>query len=150
MKRREFVKKATLSSFALLLGTEIVFGAKMLEGYTPVAFLDPDPFTLFKKNKEMIVLKVRRAVRLFVGRLVCLSFIQGHLYFLVWSFNFQDDYKERCRVLSDKLKKYEAGESAAIAAEQRRFEILSKALNDMKLRSLFFLTSLINIRMNFY
>ena len=37
-------------------------------------------------------------------------------------------------MLSDKLKKYEAGESAAVAAEQRRFEKLSKTLNDMKLR----------------
>ena len=37
-------------------------------------------------------------------------------------------------MLSDKLKKYEAGESAAIAAEQRRYEKLSKTLNEMKLR----------------
>ena len=56
MKRRDFVKKATLSSFATLIGAELVFGSKMLEGYTPIALQDPDPFKLFSKNSEMIVL----------------------------------------------------------------------------------------------
>ncbi len=56
MERREFIKKAALSSFAALIGTEIVFGSKMLEGYTPLAMEDSDPFALFKKNKGMIVL----------------------------------------------------------------------------------------------
>ena len=56
MKRRSFVKNSVLGSFAALLGTEIVYGAKMLEGYTPLALQDPDPFKLFKKHKEMIVL----------------------------------------------------------------------------------------------
>ena len=56
MKRRDFVKKATLSSFAALIGAELVFGSKMLNGYTPLAMQDPDPFKLFNKNKEMVVL----------------------------------------------------------------------------------------------
>ena len=56
MKRRDFVKKVTLSSFATLIGTEIVFGSNMLSGYTPLALQDPDPFKMFKKNSEMIVL----------------------------------------------------------------------------------------------
>ncbi|WP_397362647.1 sulfite oxidase [Olleya sp. R77988] len=56
MKRRNFVKKATLSSFATLIGAELVFGSKMLEGYTPLALQDPDPFKMFKKNPEMVVL----------------------------------------------------------------------------------------------
>lgn len=56
MKRRDFVKKATLSSLATLIGTEIVFGSNMLEGYNLLALQDPDPFKLFDKNKEMIVL----------------------------------------------------------------------------------------------
>ncbi len=59
MKRRDFVKKTTLSSFAALIGAEIVFGSKMYEGYTPLALQDPDPFKLFNKNKEMIVLNDR-------------------------------------------------------------------------------------------
>ena len=59
MKRREFVKKATLSSFTALIGAEIVFGSKMLEGYTPLALQDPDPFKMFNKNPEMVVLNDR-------------------------------------------------------------------------------------------
>ena len=56
MKRRDFVKKATLSSFATLIGAELVFGSKMFENYTPLALQDPDPFKLFKKHKDMVVL----------------------------------------------------------------------------------------------
>lgn len=56
MKRRSFVKKATLSSFATLIGADIVFGNNMLEGYKPLALQEQDPFKLFKKHKEMAVL----------------------------------------------------------------------------------------------
>jgi DMSO/TMAO reductase YedYZ molybdopterin-dependent catalytic subunit len=56
LKRREFVKKATLSSFTALIGAELVFGSKMLEGYKPLALQDPDPFKMFNKNPEMVVL----------------------------------------------------------------------------------------------
>jgi DMSO/TMAO reductase YedYZ molybdopterin-dependent catalytic subunit len=56
LKRRDFVKKATLSSFITLIGAEIVFGSNMLDGYQPLALQDPDPFKMFRKNKEMVVL----------------------------------------------------------------------------------------------
>lgn len=56
MKRRDFVKKAALSSFATLIGADLVFGSQMLNGYMPLALQDPDPFKLFAKNKEMVVL----------------------------------------------------------------------------------------------
>lgn len=56
MKRRNFVKKAALSSFATLIGVEIVFGTNMLDGYKPLALQDPDPFKMFSKDKEMVVL----------------------------------------------------------------------------------------------
>ena len=56
MKRRDFVKKTTLSSFATLIGAEVVFGSKLMEGYTPIALQDSDHFKLFNKDKEMIVL----------------------------------------------------------------------------------------------
>ena len=59
MKRREFVSAAALSSFAALIGTKLVYGANMLEGYTPLALQEPDPFQLFNKNKEMIVLNYK-------------------------------------------------------------------------------------------
>ena len=56
MKRRNFVKKATLSSLATLIGAEIVFGTNMLKEYTPIALQESDPFKMFQKNKEMVVL----------------------------------------------------------------------------------------------
>lgn len=59
MKRRVFVKKATLTSFATMIGAEIVFGSTMLKGYTPVILQETDPYKLFGKNKEMVVLNNR-------------------------------------------------------------------------------------------
>ncbi|MEP0365821.1 MAG: sulfite oxidase [Cyclobacteriaceae bacterium] len=56
MERRDFIKKATLSSFAGLIGADIVFGSTMPEGYSPLALQDPDPFKMFNKNKGMSVL----------------------------------------------------------------------------------------------
>nr|WP_298995606.1 sulfite oxidase [uncultured Polaribacter sp.] len=56
MNRRSFVKKSVLSSFAAIVGAEIVFGSNMIDGYTPLALQEPDPFKLFKKNNEMVVL----------------------------------------------------------------------------------------------
>lgn len=56
MKRRDFVKKATLSSLATLIGTEIVFGSNLLENYIPLALEDSDPFKMYNKHKDMVVL----------------------------------------------------------------------------------------------
>jgi DMSO/TMAO reductase YedYZ molybdopterin-dependent catalytic subunit len=56
VRRRSFIKKTVLSSFTALISAEIVFGSKMLDGYTPLALQDPDPFKMFSKNKEMIIL----------------------------------------------------------------------------------------------
>ncbi|PWG04172.1 sulfite oxidase [Polaribacter aquimarinus] len=56
MERRLFIKKTVLSSFTALIGTEIVFGSNIEKGYTPIALQNVDPFKLFNKNKEMIVL----------------------------------------------------------------------------------------------
>ncbi len=56
MKRRYFVKKAVLSSFATLIGAEIVFGSSMMKDYVPLALQEPDPFKIFNKNKDMVVL----------------------------------------------------------------------------------------------
>jgi sulfite oxidase len=56
VKRRDFIKTATLSSFATLLGTNIVFGSRMREGYVPLALDGTDPYTLFNKDKGMVVL----------------------------------------------------------------------------------------------
>jgi sulfite oxidase len=56
MKRRNFVKKTVLSSMTLIIGTEIVFGTSMPNGYIPLALQELDPFKMFNKDKEMVVL----------------------------------------------------------------------------------------------
>ncbi len=56
MKRRLFLSRTALSSLTALIGTDIVFGAMIPDGYTPLLLQDPDPFTLFKKDKDMVVL----------------------------------------------------------------------------------------------
>ncbi|MGB5360238.1 MAG: sulfite oxidase [Eudoraea sp.] len=56
MKRRNFVKKATIGSMASVIGADIVFGSIMPEGYKPLALQDPDPFKMFNKDLGMVVL----------------------------------------------------------------------------------------------
>jgi DMSO/TMAO reductase YedYZ molybdopterin-dependent catalytic subunit len=56
MKRRNFVKKAVLGTMTTVIGAEIVFGNVLPEGYQPLALQDPDPFKMFDKDKEMVVL----------------------------------------------------------------------------------------------
>lgn len=56
MNRRKFISKSVLASMASALGTDIVFGAKLPNGLLPIGLADPDPFELFKKDKEMLLL----------------------------------------------------------------------------------------------
>lgn len=56
MKRRNFVKKTGLGSLAGILGLDIVYGANIPENYTLLGLQDPDPFQMFNKDKEMVVL----------------------------------------------------------------------------------------------
>lgn len=44
----------------------------------------------------------------------------------------QDDYKGKCRVLGDRLKSLEAGESAALASEQRKYQNMMKIVSELK------------------
>lgn len=59
MKRRNFIKKTGLTSLTVLLGTEVVFGEFIPKGYQLLALQDPDPYKLFNKDKEMVVLNDR-------------------------------------------------------------------------------------------
>ncbi|MEL7144880.1 MAG: sulfite oxidase [Bacteroidota bacterium] len=59
MKRREFVQKAILGVAAAAASADIVFGANLPDGYQPLVLQDPDPFTLFKKDREMSLLNDR-------------------------------------------------------------------------------------------
>lgn len=56
MKRRNFVKRTALGTLSTLIGAEIVFGAKLPNGYLPLALQDPDPFKMFNKDRGMEVL----------------------------------------------------------------------------------------------
>jgi sulfite oxidase len=56
MNRRNFIKRSSLTSFATLIGAEVVFGSNIPEGYNPIALQEGDPFSLFRKNKDMVVL----------------------------------------------------------------------------------------------
>jgi len=56
MKRRNFVKKATLGTVTAIVGTDIVFAKLMPENYQPLALQDPDPFKMFDKDRGMEVL----------------------------------------------------------------------------------------------
>ncbi len=41
---------------SMALGSEIVYGSFIPEGYLPLGLQDPDPFTLFNKDRRMVVL----------------------------------------------------------------------------------------------
>lgn len=56
MNRRKFITKGAVVSMAALTGIEFVFGNNIPFGYTPLVFQQPDPFTLFNKDKRMSVL----------------------------------------------------------------------------------------------
>ncbi|QDH77704.1 sulfite oxidase [Echinicola soli] len=54
--RRKFLRNSTLATVAAAVGAKVVFASSMPEGYVPVVLQDDDPYTLFKKDKELIVL----------------------------------------------------------------------------------------------
>jgi DMSO/TMAO reductase YedYZ molybdopterin-dependent catalytic subunit len=56
MKRRKFIGRTALAALSSALGTEIVFGNHLPDGYTPVGLQDPDPFALFNKDSSMVLL----------------------------------------------------------------------------------------------
>lgn len=56
MQRRKFIKRATLASMASLLGTEIVYGDSLAAGYLPLGLQEPDPFKMFNKDDQMVLL----------------------------------------------------------------------------------------------
>ena len=56
MQRRKFISKTMLASVASLVGTDIVFGNTLPASYRLLALQDPDPFTLFNKDSQMVLL----------------------------------------------------------------------------------------------
>lgn len=56
MQRRNFLKKTVSATMAGIIGAELVFSATMPEGYIPLGLQEPDPFKMFNKDLEMVVL----------------------------------------------------------------------------------------------
>ena len=56
MDRRQFTFGISLATMASILGVEIVFGHQMPKGYLPLGLQDPDPFKLFHKDPQMVML----------------------------------------------------------------------------------------------
>lgn len=56
LKRRNFVKKAGVGAVSTVLLSDIVYRNLLPEGYSPLAFQDPDPFKMFHKDPEMVLL----------------------------------------------------------------------------------------------
>ncbi|AWW30001.1 molybdopterin containing oxidoreductase [Echinicola strongylocentroti] len=54
--RRKFLRNGTLATVAAVAGAKVVFASSMPEGYVPVVLQDDDPYKLFKKDKDLIVL----------------------------------------------------------------------------------------------
>lgn len=58
MKRRKFIERSALAALGTSVA-EVVYAAKIPEGYLPLFLQDQDPFKLFGKDKEMTVLNRR-------------------------------------------------------------------------------------------
>ena len=56
MERRKFISSTSLAGLASVIGAPIVFANNITEDYPLLALQDVDPFELFKKNKQMVVL----------------------------------------------------------------------------------------------
>ena len=56
MQRRKFLQKGSLLTISIALGAEVVFGKNLFKGYQLLGLQDPDPFKLFKKDSQMVLL----------------------------------------------------------------------------------------------
>jgi len=54
--RRNFIKRSSIATLGALIGSRIVFGNNLPKDYVPVILQDGDPYAMFSKNKEMVVL----------------------------------------------------------------------------------------------
>ncbi len=59
MERRKFIGKSALGILANVIGFEVVFANQLPKDYIPLFLQDPDPFKLFQKDDEMVVLNDR-------------------------------------------------------------------------------------------
>ncbi len=59
MDRRKFTSSLSFVAMGSILGAPVVFGKLMPKGYIPLGLQDPDPFKLFDKDKQMVILNDR-------------------------------------------------------------------------------------------
>lgn len=59
MKRRKFLKGSSIASVFSLLGLNIVFASKVPDNYVPLLLSQGDPYELFDKHKDMVILNDR-------------------------------------------------------------------------------------------
>jgi sulfite oxidase len=57
--RRNFIKRTSVATLGALIGSTIVFGKNLPKGYVPVILQDGDPYEMFGKHKDMVVLNDR-------------------------------------------------------------------------------------------
>lgn len=57
--RRNFLKRTSVATLGALIGSKIVFGKNLPNGYLPIVLQGEDPYKLFKKHSEMRVLNDR-------------------------------------------------------------------------------------------
>lgn len=56
MNRRAFTSRLSLVAMVSVIGSEIVFAEHLPKNYIPLGLQDPDPFKMFGKDEEMVVL----------------------------------------------------------------------------------------------
>jgi len=56
MQRRNFISKTMLASITAAIGADIVFGKTLPDSYHLLGLQDPDPFALFNKDSQMVLL----------------------------------------------------------------------------------------------
>jgi DMSO/TMAO reductase YedYZ molybdopterin-dependent catalytic subunit len=56
MQRRKFIRKTALAALISAIGAEIVYGSHMPDGYQPLFLQDPNPFKMFNKDSQMVLL----------------------------------------------------------------------------------------------
>jgi sulfite oxidase len=57
--RREFIGKLSLSTMGIMLGSKVIHGSHLSHGDTPLALQNQDPYELFGKHPDMVLLNDR-------------------------------------------------------------------------------------------
>lgn len=56
MKRRDFLKNTSVSTLSSFFGVQVVFASELPDSYIPLLWQQNDPYELFGKHEEMVIL----------------------------------------------------------------------------------------------